>query len=75
MGDEANVISDMLPFLIPLIILELALMVIGLIDLFRREYVTGGNKLVWAILIIVIGVIGPAIYFIFGRQEKPIDSD
>ena len=68
-------IKDMLPFLIPVAVLELGLMVFALIDLIRRTYVRGGNKVVWVLVIILINLIGPIVYLVFGRVEEPVDSD
>lgn len=68
-------IQDMLPFLIPLIIIEIALLIISLSDLVKREHVRGGNKIVWVLVIVFIQTIGPIIYLLYGRQEKPVDSD
>ena len=68
-------IVEFLPLLIPLIVIELALLIIALIDLVKREHVRGGNKIVWVLIIIFINLIGPIIYLIFGRQEKPDDGD
>lgn len=73
--DDFQVIKDMLPFLIPLLILELSLIVVCLRDLIRRKEVRGGNKLVWALAIIFIQLIGPALYLFLGRKESPVDSD
>ena len=75
MPDEFQLLKDMLPFLIPLVIIELALLVIALVDLIRRETVRGDNKVVWAIVIVIFGIIGPVVYFLFGRKEIPIDGD
>lgn len=75
MGEEFATIRDMLPFLIPAFILEVVLLVIALIDVVKREYVTGNNKVVWILVIVLINIIGPIIYLIFGRKEKPLDSD
>jgi hypothetical protein len=75
MPDELQLLKDMLPFLIPLVIIEVALLVIALVDLIRRENVRGDSKVVWIIVIIVFGVIGPVVYFLFGRKENPVDSD
>lgn len=75
MEEGLKPIVDALPFIVPIIIVELALMVIALVDLLRRDYVAGGNKLIWALVIIFINLIGPIVYLIFGRKEKPIDSD
>jgi len=63
-------LKDALPYLIPLTILELALLFTAVIDLDRRKNVTGNNKLVWVLVIVFIGIIGPIVYFIFGRKVK-----
>jgi hypothetical protein len=75
MGEEFEIVLDMLPFLIPLFILEVVLLVITLVDLVKREHVTGGNKVVWILVIVLVNVIGPIIYLLFGRKEAPIDGD
>ena len=75
MDEDLKVITDMLPFLIPILIVELALMVVALVDLFKRENYKSEVKLVWAIVIVIFGIIGPIIYLIFGRKERPIDGD
>jgi ABC-2 type transport system ATP-binding protein len=46
--------------LIPLILIELGLLVLGYVDLLRRERVRGGNKWVWAVSSgSVFGFLGP----------------
>lgn len=60
---------DIIVIILPLIILQLILTVAALIDLVRREKVTGGNKVIWAIVIILVSTIGPIAYFISGRKE------
>lgn len=66
--DDFEVLLDALPYLIPLLILELGLMIFALVDLINRQSVRG-DKAMWVALIIFIGIIGPIIYFIFGRQK------
>jgi hypothetical protein len=70
-----NEIKDILPFLIPLIVIELGLLAICLVDLVRRERVTGGSKLVWGFVIVLINIIGPVTYLAFGRKEAYIERD
>jgi phospholipase D-like protein len=54
----------------PLIAIELVLVVFALVDLLRPERrVAGGNKLVWALVILLIGTIGPLVYLLVGRRE------
>ncbi len=75
MQEELKIILNMLPFLIPLFIIQVALMVIALVDLVKRERVRGGNKVVWVLVIILINIIGPIIYLLAGREESAVGSD
>ncbi len=61
-------LKEMLPFLIPILLLELALLVVALRDLIRRER-TKGPKWAWALAIVLISIIGPVAYLMFGREE------
>jgi hypothetical protein len=59
-----------LAILVPVILLQLGLLIWGLYDLTRPERkVRGDNKIIWALVIIFIGIIGPVIYFLVGRDE------
>jgi hypothetical protein len=54
----------------PIIVIQLGLMVAALIDLERSERrVRGGNKVVWALVIVLVNVVGPIVYFVAGREE------
>jgi len=64
-----NLLRELLPFIWPLIVIQLGLMVFALIDLSRRS-ATRGPKWVWALVIIVINIIGPIVYFVIGREEE-----
>lgn len=61
-------LTEFLPFLVPILLLQVALMVVALIDLVRREH-TRGPKWVWAVVIVLVNIFGPVIYFLFGREE------
>ncbi len=67
--DGWDTIVEMLPFLIPLLILQLALLIIALVDLIKRQKVRGDNKVPWALLIVLVNIIGPVVYLILGREE------
>lgn len=63
-------LEEILPFLIPLVVLQLTLMAVGLYDLTRPErQVKGGNKLVWGVVIVLGQLLGPLVYFLFGRED------
>ncbi|MEE8390627.1 MAG: PLD nuclease N-terminal domain-containing protein [Anaerolineae bacterium] len=60
--------KEWLPFLIPVILIQLGLMAVALVDLIRRER-TKGPKWMWAFVIIVFNLIGPILYLVLGREE------
>jgi len=61
-------IRQFLPFLIPILILELILLAVALVDLARRER-TRGPKWVWVLIIVFVNIIGPILYLVVGRDE------
>ena len=67
-------IAGMLPFLIPALIIQLVLMIVALVDIFKRGSIRG-NRVIWVLVIIIVNVIGPILYFIFGRKESAVDGD
>ena len=58
----------MIPYLAPLIVIQIGLLVYGLIDLIKRER-TKGPKWVWGIVVIFFSIIGPLVYLLYGREE------
>jgi hypothetical protein len=55
----------------PIIVIQFGLMIAALIDLERDERrVRGGSKLVWALVIVFVNVVGPILYFVAGREES-----
>lgn len=61
-------LRELIPFLIPVIVLQLILIIAALADLARRER-TRGPKWVWVLVIIFVNLLGPIIYFVVGREE------
>ncbi len=62
-------IREYLPLLLPLFIIQLTLMIVALVDLIRRENVLGGNKLLWGVVIVLVGFFGPILYLAMGRRD------
>jgi Phospholipase_D-nuclease N-terminal len=62
--------ANVIVILLPLVVIEVGLVVFSLIDLFRPERrVVGDNKLIWALVIVLIGTIGPIVYLLAGRKQ------
>ena len=72
---EMETVIQMLPYMVPLIVLEVALMAVALVDLAKRKHVTGGNKIIWILVTVGIQFIGPVIYLVAGRKEEFSDSN
>lgn len=62
-------LMDNLPLLLPLILLELLLMITALVHVLKHPYYRFGNRILWVIIVVVIQIIGPVVYFAFGRGE------
>jgi drug/metabolite transporter (DMT)-like permease len=65
---DLSTLQQYIPFLIPVVIIQLALMIAALVDLIRRER-TRGPKWIWVLVIVLVNYIGPIIYFVVGRQD------
>jgi hypothetical protein len=69
MVDIQDTILRFLPLLIPLLVVQLGLLVFALVDLLKPERVTRGPKWVWVLVIVLVNLIGPIVYFAAGREE------
>jgi hypothetical protein len=63
--------TSLLLILLPIVVIDLGLVVFSLVDLFKPERrVIGDNKLVWALIIVLVGTIGPIVYLLAGRKQN-----
>lgn len=63
-------IMEYLPFLIPIIIIELILMLTALIHVLKHNNYRFGNRVIWIIIVVCLQIIGPILYFTIGRGEE-----
>lgn len=63
-------IEQYLPFIIPLVVIQLGLMVFCLLDLNKRETVKYLPKWGWILVIVLGELLGPVIYLLVGRGEE-----
>ena len=63
--------TELLLLLVPVVLVQLGLLVLALRDLLRPERrVRGDSKLMWGLIIVVVNIIGPILYFAVGREEE-----
>ena len=67
--EELSTLRQFLPLLIPILIIQLALVVAALLDLSRRS-ATRGPRWVWVLVILFVNLIGPIVYFAIGREDE-----
>lgn len=64
-------INEVLPFLIPVIILELALLAFTIRHILTHTTYKRGNRTLWLIIAIVgMEFIGPILYFVLGKEDE-----
>jgi len=68
-------IGPYLPFVIPIAIIEIALMIAALIHIFTHQTYKMGNRLIWVIVVVFLNIIGPILYFVLGRSDEGKDDD
>jgi Phospholipase_D-nuclease N-terminal len=62
--------GEILVIATPLLIVQVILIIFALRDLIRPERVVLGNsKILWGIVVVIFGLIGPLVYFLVGRKE------
>lgn len=63
-------LQEFLPFLIPVILLEVILLIITLRHILTHEHYKRGNRTLWVIVSIVgMQFWGPILYFALGKEE------
>jgi hypothetical protein len=57
--------------LLPILVIQIVLLIVALVDLLRPErQVRGDSKLMWGLLIVFIGLLGPILYLTVGRRPE-----
>ncbi|MBN1922136.1 MAG: PLDc_N domain-containing protein [Anaerolineae bacterium] len=60
-----------LPLLVPVILVEMGLLIFALLDLLKRpEEQLKGSKTMWLLIVVLVNIIGPIVYFALGRKDE-----
>jgi hypothetical protein len=64
-------LEELVPLLLPIVAIQLGLVVWALYDITRpSRRVRGDSKVLWALVIIFVNLVGPILYFLVGRKES-----
>ncbi len=71
MQEILNLIGLILPLLIPIVLIQWALMVVALVKLFKSDAEPKFMpRWAWALIIIFVNLFGAIVYLIIGRREE-----
>ena len=63
-------ISELLPFLIPLLVVQLGLLAYTLHHILTHKTYKRGSRTMWLIITIaMMNFVGPILYFLFGKED------
>lgn len=65
-----DALLEMLPLLIPILVLDAVLAVAAVLHVLRHPHYRFGSKAFWLVVVIVFLLIGPVTYFVVGRGNE-----
>ncbi|GCF92458.1 hypothetical protein NRIC_03490 [Enterococcus florum] len=67
--NDWSFLTENLPLLLPLILLELVLLLTSLVHVLKHPHYRFGNRLMWVLIVVILQIVGPIFYFGFGRGD------
>ena len=62
-----DTLLEMLPLLIPILVLDAVLAVVAALPVLRHPHYRFGSKAFWLVVVVVFLLIGPITYFVAGK--------
>ena len=63
-------IKEYLPFLIPLLVIQVALMAASVVHILKNRKFRFGNTTMWILIAVFINIVGPILYFTIGKVDE-----
>lgn len=64
-------VKELLPFIVPLIILEIALLIFSIRHILTHDTYKRGSRVMWLVIVFVgMEFIGPILYFLLGKEDS-----
>ncbi len=71
LADRLGVSTPVLLLIVLLVIVQMVVAMVALVDLWKRDWVAGGRKWVWVLLILFGNLAGSVLYLAVGRDVPP----
>ncbi|MCI9298127.1 MAG: hypothetical protein HFI10_11900 [Lachnospiraceae bacterium] len=65
-----NTLFDILPLLAPVLLVDIALAVAAVRHILQHPRYRFGNRAMWLVIVVVLLLFGPIVYFVFGKGEN-----
>ncbi len=65
-----DITLEFILIMLPLMLIQMALMIFALIHVLRHDTYKVGNKLVWVIVVLFVNIVGPILYFLLGKDDN-----
>ena len=62
--------QELLTILAPIIVIQVALQIFALYDIYKRQGAKDDRTLLWVIVVLVFNFVGIILYFALGRKEE-----
>lgn len=70
MNTDMALFIEYLPFLLPLIIIQLALGIFSAVHVIKHPTYRFGTTTTWLLIVLLLQFVGPLLYFTIGRGER-----
>lgn len=70
MNGTMEQVMEYWPVVMPLLLLEIIVLVIALLHIFRHQNYRIGNRVIWVIVCLIFPMIGSLVYLVLGREEE-----
>lgn len=67
---QSQSVMDIIKLVWPLIIIQLAVQIFAIVDIFKRGKTKNLNMAVWLIIVLFGEILGAVIYLLVGRSEE-----
>lgn len=65
-----NILFEILPLLIPILLIDTALAAAAIMHILKHPRYRFGNKTLWLMIVVILLLFGPVLYFVFGKGEN-----